>query len=633
MKIKKILKLLSITMSLFLMLGVITYGGKFVDSENAENTQNVNKEANLQKEKDKTNLQAEEKSETVYVILESDGKVVDERVVNRLWSKDIGNYASSNISDFGIYDSLKNMEFDVKPIINSDEIIWPGELLNKGSIYYEGVTNKELPIDIAIEYYLDGVKTKAEDLAGKDGRVKISIKLTNKMKVSENINYEDFHNEAISKLDELYIPMLVQVSYAADLSKFNNIKAEDAFKVIVGKSMNINYAVLPFPEEKIEFEMDGKNIELNSILFTMFPQMPSMQEFDVEEQITEMYNGVVKIGDGIAELKDGSDEIADGLKKVRKGGNDFIGGINTLSEGSNQLNQNGQKLLEGFDANIAGISNIKAGAGELSLGLETLNQNGNEIVKAAQEVSSSLAAINQGTEGLLGATSAITGGIGQLKEMNSQLAQAANMLVQMNKEGTDLHNLGLAILAEKEALEKLEQGSTQLEQGIKDLASGTKQLNVGIDQQFIPGLQQYNDGIGQLHLGSKNLYNGISEFKNGQENLKLGIFEYTSGVGQVNSGIIEIKDNVGKLFGGLDEIIKGQNELSNGLVKVKGEGVNKLAEGVIEGVNELKFGQAKKEKLEFLAKNYKSFISPEKNKNSSVQFIMQTREIKIETKN
>jgi len=646
MKCKKVLRLLSIAVSLFLLLGTITYGGRAEANGNAspsgKNLINLASGAVKSAEKAESivkgqvdDLQTDKKSETVYIILDSNGKVADERVVNRLWRKDANNSVKSNldtgidIKDYGIYSSIQNMEFNVKPNIDGDGVIWPGELLKKGAIYYEGITDKELPVDIKIEYYLDGVRTEAESLAGKDGRLKIAIKVTNKLRVNEMLEYKDYYNKTVTKLDELYVPMMVQMSYAADLSKFSNIQADNAFKVVVGKSMNISYAVFPFPEEYFEFEMDGKNIELDSIVFTMFPQMPPIPDIDMEDQISEMHDGVLKIGDGIAKLKDGSDEIRDGMKKIDKNGEDFVVGINNLSEGSNKLNENIKELLNGFDESINGAEKLKAGADELSSGLKNINEKGNELVSSAQEISSAIYSIKEGTGGISVATSGIVNGIEQLKGMNSQLAQAATMLMSMNKEGSDLYKLGAAILAEKEVLEMLANGSVQIEQGIKEVAKGTEDLNLGIDNQFIPGLQQYNAGIGQLHQGSENLYVGIGEIENGQRGLKIGLESYTNGVGEVNKGITDIKDNVGKLFVGVKDILAGQQELSNGLGKINKDGIKKLSEGVIEGINELRFGEAKKDEMEFLAKNYKSFMNSEKNKNSSVQFLMQTREIKV----
>ena len=52
-------------------------------------------------------------------------------------------------------------------------------------IYYQGTTDKELPIDMKMTYYLDGKEISPEDLAGKSGKVTIRMDYTNKEKTEE----------------------------------------------------------------------------------------------------------------------------------------------------------------------------------------------------------------------------------------------------------------------------------------------------------------------------------------------------------------------------------------------------------------------------------------------------------------
>ena len=54
-----------------------------------------------------------------------------------------------------------------------------------------------------------------------------------------------------------------------------------------------------------------------------------------------------------------------------------------------------------------------------------------------------------------------------------------------------------------------------------------------------------------------------------------------------------------------------------------------MKDGIIEGVDDIKFGKAMEDEITELAQNYTSFMDSDKNINSSVQFIMQTEEIKI----
>lgn len=46
-------------------------------------------------------------------------------------------------------------------------------------LYYRGTSNKTLPVSISIKYYLNDEEIAASDLAGKSGKVKIEIQMTN----------------------------------------------------------------------------------------------------------------------------------------------------------------------------------------------------------------------------------------------------------------------------------------------------------------------------------------------------------------------------------------------------------------------------------------------------------------------
>ena len=208
-----------------------------------------------------------EKNETVYVILAHNGKVLEQRVVNRLYS----NGKPDEVVDYGDYISVRSMETGTKPEIRNNRIIWDSDLLTKGDIYYEGITDKELPVEIDIKYFLDDVQVNAEDLAGKSGIVRIEIKIKNRMKAEEPIIFQGFDGSVVSRNNECYTPFLVQVSYEVDLDIFSEVKAEDAVKITTGKTMNVNFSAFPYPDSEFSMELKGNSIELNPITFTVFP--------------------------------------------------------------------------------------------------------------------------------------------------------------------------------------------------------------------------------------------------------------------------------------------------------------------------------------------------------------------------
>ena len=76
-------------------------------------------------------------------------------------------------------------------------LIWSA---NGNDIYYQGETQKELPVECKIKYELDGKEISANEIVGKAGTVKIILEYVNK----------DAHNVIINgKSETLYTPFVV----------------------------------------------------------------------------------------------------------------------------------------------------------------------------------------------------------------------------------------------------------------------------------------------------------------------------------------------------------------------------------------------------------------------------------------
>ena len=60
-----------------------------------------------------------------------------------------------------------------KPFRRSgDNLTWD---TNGADIYYQGTTEKELPVSVKLTYYLDGKKISPSELKGKSGHLKIKL--------------------------------------------------------------------------------------------------------------------------------------------------------------------------------------------------------------------------------------------------------------------------------------------------------------------------------------------------------------------------------------------------------------------------------------------------------------------------
>ena len=121
------------------------------------------------------------KTESVFSNLNTDGSVNKTMVTNHICPKTKEEYMDETELE------------DIIKINGSETFTKEGNALKWKSdgkdIYYQGSTSKESPIDISINYYLNGKKKNAKNMISKKGNVKIEIILENKLKNKYGIVY------------------------------------------------------------------------------------------------------------------------------------------------------------------------------------------------------------------------------------------------------------------------------------------------------------------------------------------------------------------------------------------------------------------------------------------------------------
>lgn len=110
---------------------------------------------------------------------EPDGSV--KKVIVSSWLKNPG--GQQELADQGELENIQNVKGEESYRIDADNMrIWDAQ---GKDIYYQGTTDKALPVDVIIRYTLDGRSISAEDLAGKSGRVTIRFDYRNQGKGSD----------------------------------------------------------------------------------------------------------------------------------------------------------------------------------------------------------------------------------------------------------------------------------------------------------------------------------------------------------------------------------------------------------------------------------------------------------------
>lgn len=558
----------------------------------------------------------EAKNETVYVNLNYDGSVKEEKTVNWLYIT-ASSENDSEFIDYGKYSEIKNMNNGEKPKVDGSKVIWPYNAFKSGSLFYEGTTKKALPIDVSIKYFLEGKEIKGEQLAGKSGNIKIEIKIKNNLKQNKVISYTDYHGKDKPVEEDYYVPLMVQVSLKADITKFSKITADSSMNVLTGKDLNISFADFPFPESNFIIEMYGKDIELNPINIVVIPsKIPVTTDLEeTEKNLYEFDDGLIEMEDGCDDIVNGNNKLNNGLTDLKNGSGELVNAISDINSGLGTLKNSSEDMTRGlFDINSA-LNDFKNKSGEL---VSAVNQLSSNIVSIKNGLDQSAS----GASTLSANTAALAAGMGDLKNNHGSLVAIAESLVSSDPTNVTYQQLLAIANGEMDAMNSMHGGMQAISDGMGNLSGGLSSLAGGITQ--------YGNGVSQLSSSMAALPSGLDQLIEGYDQLISGWSRYSGGVSEIHEGTDKLYTETQTLPDDIGKIIDGNIKIRNGIKKLKNEGISEIRSKIIENIDKVKSGTALTDEINSLYKNYNSFMDNDNNLNSQVQFIMQTDEIKQE---
>ena len=274
---------------------------------------------------------AASKIETVYSNLDSNGKSYKTIVSTQLTNED----KVDKLVDFSSLINIENTNGDETFSKNGNEVVWDS---NGNNIYYQGESDKELPVECKITYELNGEEISAEDLKGKSGNVKIKINYINNEKHTVSIN---------GKQITMYTPFIIVAGTKIDNTKNKNIKITNGKTVDNGEStlavgiampgmqenIGISRNKIEIPEE-IEISMKTENFEMENIIAVV--AVKGIDE-DLTSDLNSMYSQVNELVNASNQLLEGANQIKDGTSELAVGANKLKSGTETAYNGSKQI--------------------------------------------------------------------------------------------------------------------------------------------------------------------------------------------------------------------------------------------------------------------------------------------------------
>ena len=527
---KKIIKIVSIVLAAA-MIGTSSGLIAFAVQSQSDTESSVSDSTTESYISEKSNSDSDGKEETVYIIANADGST--KKVIVSNWLKN--GSKNSQLEDETTLSDIKNVKGEETFTNSGENYIWNAD---GSDIYYQGTTDKQLPVDMKITYTLDGKTVTPDEIKGKSGKVTMRFDYTNNEKRTVKVDGNSM---------EMYVPFLMVTGTVLDNSRFSNVKVTNGKLLNDGDRMAIIGFAMPGMQENlgldkddfeipdyIEISADVKDFELITCMTVGTTEL--FNDVDTDKISMDDIDGTInEFTDAVNQLSDGSSQLYDGLVTLfEKSGE--------LYDGTEQLVQGAAELKNGTGKLVSGANELASGADALNSGASQLKNGTGELVSGINELSGGADALNQGAI--------------KLKDGTSSLVSGANDLIN----GADSLNSGAA---------DLDTGAGQLENGAGSLSTGASQLTIG--------LKQLSSNSGALNDGAKQVF--VTLLSTAEKQIK------AAGIDVPTLTIKNYKTELNKIISSLDKDKIYDIAYNTALQKVTAE-VNKNESTIKAGVEQ-----------------------------------------------
>ncbi len=245
---------------------------------------------------------ATRKDETVYVTLDSSGNAQNTIVSDWLHSED----GSQRIVDKSNLSNIENVKSNEQAIRQGDSMSWVLNTDNTGkNIYYQGTTDKKTPLAVSVAYTLDGKPVTAEEIAGKTGKVTISVTIRN----------NDTHNVTVrGKNATIESPMTAVATATLPSDTFKNVTVNSGKILSEGNNQFAVFMTMPgltdslglkscgFPElsdldfpETLTITADAVKFHLPSIAVAATPKLLNSDKLKTSNDVNTLLSNLDKL--------------------------------------------------------------------------------------------------------------------------------------------------------------------------------------------------------------------------------------------------------------------------------------------------------------------------------------------------
>lgn len=515
------------------------------------------------------------KEETVYVKADTAGE--KETVTVSDWLKGIS--SSEDITDQSILDQIKNIKGNETFTEKGNQLVWSAD---GKDIFYQGTTEKELPVSMKLTYWLDGKEIDPKDLKDRTGHLEIRIAYQNHEKRSISVN---------GKKEEVFSPIVMLTGLVLPNDTCSDVKIDNG-KVINDGNKNIVLGVaVPGMKESLgveEKDLADEALTLPEALtisadikdFTM----PSTYTIGLTDLMDDLHVDKITdfdslsqsfdtLEDAALELVQGSEQLSDGADTLGSSYAEFDKGIDALKSGIDVLDD-GAATLSG------GIDKYTAGADALRDGIQKCFGEDGKLSGSVTEYKNGINTLLLGVQEYINGTDALADGVNAYVDGEEKLAQGADELTQL---ADGLSQVKTAVQTLSESVDGKGSSKDDLLNAAKELSAGTEKLNDAMGSDSVQMM------LGQIDSMTKSGQDLIATAGELGDDIEKEIAEpasaMTSELGtlsneleEINTGVSTLEQKCNEQIGQINQVVNANNKKIQEAKKAAGESSAQITE-------------------------------------------------------
>lgn len=327
--------------------------------------------------------------EAYYAMTDYYGNLTDGSVVKSYRTNGI-----ATLTDYGDYDEIINLTDGTAPARNGGMTTFRlDEKALPGTFYFEGKTTKpfqQLPWTISMSYTLNGVPTKAEDLAGQAGVVEIRLDIVPNERASEYArNNYTLEAMAIFNQDDIL-----------------SLEAPGAQVQLIGNLRAVLFLGLPGEECHYTIRVGSEDFAFGGMTFLMVPATLSQLEEiaklserkdDLEDNYNKLSGSIDSLLDAMTAMTGSLNASANGLEQLNKARGIFSDGKGVIYSGTDALREDLFNLADVLEPVEGQIETLSKTISDSKSTLRSMTNTVSDLKGDLKDVESALRDLEDGT--------------------------------------------------------------------------------------------------------------------------------------------------------------------------------------------------------------------------------------------